>query len=455
MSPAGSVAGVVQRVLTALPRGGNAFALADQVASSVSNFVVAAIIARATGPSGYAGFALAMTVWFLVLGVSRSLVVDPTILSASRLSGADAVTQMRRGYFSGLVLSAIVGSTTALIGVGFWLGDRPLVARPILAFAVALPLLLIQDNTRWQSLGLRNGRPALANDVVFAVVEIAVAAGLFAVGRLTTVTGLLSIAVGARVADLYGIRQYQLTRVPPNWRRHAFSMSTTPIWLLVDFAGQWVAGPALLILVAFQLGTHDTGIFRAMQDVFAPLRLLQLSLTAVLVPAGAAVFAVSGPAPLKGLVRRGQVALFGVSGLYAVAVGLLGPTLLRHTYGPQFAVSGRWLFVMALSFVLLAVQLPAAVAMKAAQRMRLLAATRVHLTIPTVIGFLVATWLFGLRGAIAAPTVLFVWTVWLIQRRAARALQTTPASAVTASYPVVPAPSAPNAERVGLITPGN
>ncbi|MYR58605.1 hypothetical protein GTY54_20990, partial [Streptomyces sp. SID625] len=57
--------------------------LADQAASSVTNFVVGAYVARSLGVTAFGVFSLAWVTYGVVLNVSRGLATDPLVVRFS------------------------------------------------------------------------------------------------------------------------------------------------------------------------------------------------------------------------------------------------------------------------------------------------------------------------------------------------------------------------------------
>src|SRR4051812_2323833 len=74
-----------------LPSGGNArralWTFADQALSSLTNFALTIVIARAVGADSFAAFALALLTFSFVIGLSRAMIGDPYVI---RFSAADS-----------------------------------------------------------------------------------------------------------------------------------------------------------------------------------------------------------------------------------------------------------------------------------------------------------------------------------------------------------------------------
>lgn len=371
--------------------------LADQVVSSGSNFVVLALVARGTGPDGYAVFAGAMAVWLLLLALTRAAITEPMVLRAPTEPGAYAA-----GWRHAL-RAAAVGSPSALAVAGILhLAGAPGDAVGAAAgLAVAAPCLLLQDLTRWRFLSARDGVGALRSDSVFAVVEIVLLVVLLATDRLTVGAAMAAIGVGAGVAAALDARRLGLSwglRAPIEPVRARDSL---PGWLLLDAGGTWVNAQAPVLLLTWILTAESAGLYRAAFDVFGPLRVLQLSLVAVLLPAGAAAFAGSGMAALKRQLLRASTAVAGLSVLFGAAAVWLGPALVRRTYGSEFDIERDLVLLVALAAGLNTVHIVQITGIKAMQRARALAVARIWTTVAGTTTMVVLGIVAGLDGAAA------------------------------------------------------
>lgn len=123
-----------------------ALSMADQAASSLSNVLVALLVAHSfdtTEPFG--AFGLAMVAYQMVLGVNRSVVGEPFL---SLYSDASAEKRMRLlpDLLATAALVALSGAV-CLAAIGLTIGG--LSGQALVALAVVLPLVLLQDTWRF------------------------------------------------------------------------------------------------------------------------------------------------------------------------------------------------------------------------------------------------------------------------------------------------------------------
>ena len=92
--------------------------LADQAASSLTNVLVAILVARSVSASGFGAFGLAMVVYQLVLGLARALIGEP-FLARHASDGPE----VRRGIVADVIGAALtVGLVSSVLvgGVGLF-----------------------------------------------------------------------------------------------------------------------------------------------------------------------------------------------------------------------------------------------------------------------------------------------------------------------------------------------
>ncbi|MFE1254153.1 MATE family efflux transporter [Streptomyces fungicidicus] len=194
-------AGSARRTVTRAVVGRLSWGLADQAASSLSNFAVGVYVARSLGLTAFGVFSLAWVTYGVVLSVSRGLATDPLVV---RFSGVPDASW--RG--------AVARSSGTALGVGAVIGAGCLAAGPVLGssvgpafgcLGVVLPGLLLQDAWRYSFFAAGAGRKAFVNDVVWGV---ALVPAMVVAARVGSVAAfVLAWGGSAAVAALYGCFQ--------------------------------------------------------------------------------------------------------------------------------------------------------------------------------------------------------------------------------------------------------
>ncbi|MFH8409369.1 hypothetical protein ACH4FX_31980 [Streptomyces sp. NPDC018019] len=175
--------------------------LADQAASSVSNFVVGIYVARSLGVTAFGVFSLAWVTYGVVLNVSRGLTTDPLMVRFSGVPDASWRGAVARSSGTALGVGAALGTACLVVGLG--VGGR--VGPAFACLGVVLPGLLLQDAWRFAFFAAGTGRKAFVNDLVWGV---ALVPAMVVAARVGSVSAfVLAWGGSAAVAALYGCFQ--------------------------------------------------------------------------------------------------------------------------------------------------------------------------------------------------------------------------------------------------------
>ncbi|MEU5055311.1 hypothetical protein ACFC18_34930 [Streptomyces sp. NPDC056121] len=175
--------------------------LADQAASSLSNFAVGIYVARSLGVTAFGVFSLAWVTYGVVLSVSRGVGTDPLVVRFSGVPDASWRGAVARSSGTALGVGAAIG--TVCLAVGLALGGSVGIAFACLG--VMLPGLLLQDAWRYAFFAAGTGRKAFVNDLVWGV---ALVPAMVVAARVGSVAAfVLAWGASAAVAALYGCLQ--------------------------------------------------------------------------------------------------------------------------------------------------------------------------------------------------------------------------------------------------------
>ncbi|MGX1671060.1 hypothetical protein [Streptomyces sp. NPDC055400] len=175
--------------------------LADQAASSLSNFVVGIYVARSLGVTAFGVFSLAWVTYGVVLNVSRGLATDPLVVRFSGVSDASWRGAVARSSGTALGVGAAIGVACLVVGLGLGGSVGPAFA----CLGVLLPGLLLQDAWRFSFFAAGTGRKAFVNDLVWGV---ALVPALVVAAHVGTVAAfVLAWGASATVAAGYGCLQ--------------------------------------------------------------------------------------------------------------------------------------------------------------------------------------------------------------------------------------------------------
>ncbi|MGD3111631.1 hypothetical protein [Streptomyces sp. YGL11-2] len=175
--------------------------LADQAASSMTNFAVGIYVARSLGVAAFGAFSLAWVTYGVVLNVSRGLATDPLVVRFSGVPAASWRAAVARSSGTALGVGAALGAACLVVGLG--LGGR--VGPAIACLGVVLPALLLQDAWRYAFFAAGSGQKAFVNDLVWGV---ALVPAMLVAARVGNVAAfVLAWGASAAVAAGYGCLQ--------------------------------------------------------------------------------------------------------------------------------------------------------------------------------------------------------------------------------------------------------
>ncbi|MEV5144837.1 hypothetical protein [Streptomyces sp. NPDC052727] len=175
--------------------------LADQAASSISNFAVGIYVARSLGVTAFGVFSLAWVTYGVVLNVSRGLATDPLVVRFSGVPDASWRGAAARSSGTALGVGAAIGAVCLVAGLG--LGGR--VGPAFACLGVLLPGLLLQDAWRFSFFAAGTGRKAFVNDLVWCVALVPAMVVAAHVGSVAAF--VLAWGASAAVAAAYGCFQ--------------------------------------------------------------------------------------------------------------------------------------------------------------------------------------------------------------------------------------------------------
>ncbi|MEU6762259.1 hypothetical protein ABZ916_07010 [Streptomyces sp. NPDC046853] len=288
--------------------------LADQAASSLSNFAVGIYVARSLGLTAFGVFSLAWVTYGVVLSVSRGLATDPLVVRFSGVSDTSWRGAVARSSGTALGVGTVIGAACLVVGLA--LGGQ--VGPAFAGLGLMLPGLLVQDAWRYSFFAAGDGRKAFVNDVVWGV---ALVPAMVVAARVGSVTAfVLAWGASATVAAVYGCFQ---SGIRPrltggrDWLREHRDLSYR---YLIENVG--VSGSSQLRAYGLGaiVGVSAVGVIRGAELLLGPFLAVLMGLTLVTVAEAARMLR---QAPEK----LGRFCLF-LGGGQAVGALLWGSVLL-------------------------------------------------------------------------------------------------------------------------------
>ena len=403
--------------------------VADQVASSVSNFAVLVIIARAVGPVELGVFAIFTAGYVTATYINESLVSEPFVV---RHTGpCDAVWKAHVAAAAGC--SLVFGSAgSVVLGVAALLSHGSAQSLLVIA-AVCAPGLLLQDTLRFAFFAAGRQRTAFLNDLAWVVLQFGGFLALQPLGQARGVAPLTAAwAVAGALCGALGLWQARVIPRPRLARR--WLRDHHDLWrfiLLERLSGQGAMYLSLIGIGAVA-GLSAVAAVRAAQALFGPLYIVGNATRIVLLP-----WLVTGT-PQR---RRHQVHLFAfglscAAGLWGVAATLLPAHIGVGLFGATWPLVAPLLGILALDRMAGSLAEAWRVGLLSAASVKRSLAARAVVAVSLVIGTTIGAALHGALGAVIAGAVVMPIGAALFGRQFMIATRT-------------PAPAA----RAGLVEP--
>lgn len=254
--------------------------LLDQVISSGTNAALSFVVARSVDESIFGGFAVAFTVFALLVGFSRAVATSPL-----GIRYADASAEAFVGASAAAVGSAFtfgVAAGLGCLGAGAWLGGSA--GGALIALGVVFPGLLVQD--AWRQVFFAASRPAAAalNDTVWAILQLVAVVALLVAGVSTVGPLVLAWGGAAVAAALLGVRQARAwphPRQATRWLRDHLDLTG---YLIAEFGSLQGAQQGALLVIAAVGSLEAIGALRGVQVLLGPTTILAVAAFSFVVP---------------------------------------------------------------------------------------------------------------------------------------------------------------------------
>ena len=233
--------------------------MADQALSSLTNFVLAVIVARSVSTAEFGAFTLAFGVYVICLTLSRAVATDALIMRHSATNPAD----WRDATASATGTAVTFGVAASLVSLGAGLVVGGVVGGALVVFALGVVPLLLQDAWRFGFFAAKRGRAAFLNDCVWlACLVIGLAAAtMVSQPSVTLFIGVWAAAAG--VAAAFGVLQARVVPRPDRafgwWRQHRDLAPRLAMEGVILSASHYVT----LLAVTVVAGLAAVGAFRA------------------------------------------------------------------------------------------------------------------------------------------------------------------------------------------------
>lgn len=380
----------------------------SQAASSVTNFGLSLLAARALGPSGLGAVFIGFAVYLTVVGFQRALITNPLVSRSSALEPRERTAAARAALLASICFA---GATTVIVGLlGVLLPDN--LGLGFLLFTPWLIPVLVQDF--WRVTLFRDGRgdAGAINDTLWLVVMALTAPLAFALA-----TGWAVVAcwgLGGFAGMVAGFAQTRMAPAAPGPAARWWASQAWPFgrWLAAENVIHSIGSQAFVFILALILDTRSIGGIRAVETVFTPLSVLGPALALPGLPALTRKLAVSWQ-QARALAARLSAALLILTSTYVVLAVSGGGRLLSRVFGGPFGEFealmwpigiGQMLVAPTLGFTFLLIAQGRGKAMLATAVVRALASMTLGVGLANAYGVVGAAWGIALVAVLAGVT---------------------------------------------------
>jgi O-antigen/teichoic acid export membrane protein len=380
------------------------YSFADQALAVGGMFLVNVMLARTQSKEEYGMFALSYSIYTFLTGLHNASILEPfTVYGSGRYQGRfpEYLRLMTR---ANMLLGLFLSAGLLLVWLALGRLAPQYASRSLLGLGLAVGPLLSGLFLRRAFYVQRNPARAAMSSVVFFVTA---AVGLWIAVRaqvLNSLYAFLIVALGWVVAGACFAR-----KLPFQHTRKTFMQGEPGYWGVHWKYARWVLITAFVFqtmtqgyywLVAGFLSVKEVGELRAMYNLISPVDQIFIALSFLVLPAMAAHNAAKRMDLLVSLWRRYALAAVSVTALFALAVRILGKSVMHLLYAGKFDGLAPLLFLLGLLPFLMAVGNAMTQALNAAEKPKLVFYGFLSSGLATFLLGIPLVMHFGLRGAI-------------------------------------------------------
>ena len=389
--------------------GRGAWTILDQGSFAGANFVVNVLLARWLEPAGYGAYTVAYTLFLLVGVVHAGILAEPMLVFGSTRFEARLERYLRVVLSGHARFSVAAGVVLGLGAAWAWASGQAVLSHALAAFAIGQSAILFQWAMRSACYVRTQPRVAATSGFLYAALIVGGVAALRWAGALDEATGILLMASASGVA---GVLIAWRLDVPlrrgadADLAREAVSRHRAyGGWAVGTGVLEWTHGFLPFLLLPLWFGLGETGALRALFNLILPILHLFHASSNLLVPA----FVQADAAGRRRQTTRTVSLLFGVATVaFAAAVSAVGPRVLHLLYDGQYDAYARFLWVVAVLPLALAVSNVAQAMLRAHERpAAVFAARAAAVGVATTLGA-TAVFVLGVAGALLSDLMTAV-----------------------------------------------
>ncbi len=343
--------------------GKGSLAVLDQGLFASSNFLLNVLLARWLAPADYGAFALAYSVFLLLLVLHNAVLTSPMLVFGSgkyRERFREYLGILLRAQFA-LTLpgAAVLAATAFLLG---WLYSAA-VERAFLGLAIAEPIVLLSWLLRRAFYPLLTPGWAAAGGVVYLLVLLTSTLTLHAAGRLTPATGLLAMGAGSLIACLFFLVLLRPTLATETTAVRVVAADHWRYgkWLVAAVAPSWINDQIYFVVLPVWAGLAEAGGLKALLNLAMPALQTISALGLLMLPILVRDRERGGPGAMKRTMKRFLCLLLLGCVCYLALLCGFRMQILHFLYADKYSRYAGWPLLLLLGLLPFAQSLPAVV----------------------------------------------------------------------------------------------
>lgn len=344
----------------------------DQAIISLTNFTASLILARNVSPTQFGVYGVGFILVHFFDAFQEGLIIQPLNTFGAALGLEEFRPYASLSFLFQVGLVIVASLVALLVGVVLIVTGNDTAGPTILALSWMVITWQLQEFLRRMFYTRGELNKAIINTTLTSIVRIAALLWLVANTRMTGISGLNAIALGALAGTALGLlqgRRYWTRHLPPA-REFLVRDLKFGRWVSGGTVSNWVTLELYPVLAAWITSFATAGAYRAIQNLVAPVHLLLRATDTFLVPRTAKQFVEDG----HHSVHRSMNLTYFFIGIpivgLLVVVSIFAAPLLRLLYGDTYVAYANGVPIMALFYFFWYLYWPLQVSFKAVRQTR-------------------------------------------------------------------------------------
>jgi O-antigen/teichoic acid export membrane protein len=398
----------------------------DQAIISLTNFVASLILARNVSPTQFGVYGVGFILVHFYDAFQEGLIIQPLNTFGAALDFREFRGYASLSFLFQVALVALAALSALLVGTVLVITGNDTAGPTVRALSWMVITWQLQEFLRRMFYTRGQLDRAIVNTTLTSIIRIGALVWLVANTRMTGISGLNAIALGALAGVLLGLwqgRKYWTRHLPPARTTLAHDLKFGR-WVSGGTVANWVTLELYPVLAAWITSFATAGAYRAIQNLVAPVHMLLRATDTFLVPRTAKQFVEDGHRSVHRSMNLTYLFIgIPIVGLL-VLVSVFAVPLLQLLYGDTYVAYASGVPIMALFYFFWYLYWPLQVSFKAVRQTRpIFVANLLAMASMLTVG-IALIFRYGLYGTLAGQALnalivaVVLWLAWWGMARA-------------------------------------